>query len=138
MATFKKKTISPAAVAVAEANAASAPIVGDPRVQTEAPAHAHAVSHDVTAKVGSSQDIVIGQILEVPVERVKSNPLNPRACRSITPANNRSATPSSWLEPTSVSPRRTEWTLLSPSGTRASEEVGSSQLPIPSPNSVCL
>jgi len=79
MATFKKKTISPAAVAVAEANAASAPIVGDPRVQTEAPAHAHAVSHDVTAKVGSSQDIVIGQILEVPVERVKSNPLNPRA-----------------------------------------------------------
>lgn len=79
MATFKKKTISPAAVAVAEANAASAPIVGDPRVQTEAPAHAHAVSNDVTAKVGSSQDIVVGQILEVPVERVKSNPLNPRA-----------------------------------------------------------
>ncbi|OIT13552.1 chromosome partitioning protein ParB [Ralstonia solanacearum] len=79
MATFKKKTISPAAVAVAEANAASAPIVGDPRVQTEAPAHAHAVSHDVAAKVGSSQDIVVGQILEVPVERVKSNPLNPRA-----------------------------------------------------------
>lgn len=79
MATFKKKTISPAAVAVAEANAASAPIVGDPRVQTEAPAHAQAVSHEVAAKVGSSQEIVVGQILEVPVERVKSNPLNPRA-----------------------------------------------------------
>lgn len=79
MATFKKKTISPSAVAVAEANAASAPIVGDPRVQTEAPAHAQAVSHEVAAKVGSSQEIVVGQILEVPVERVKSNPLNPRA-----------------------------------------------------------
>ncbi len=79
MATFKKKTISPAAVAVAEANAASAPIVGDPRVQTEAPVQAQTSLHEVAAKVGSSQDIVVGQILEVPVERVKSNPLNPRA-----------------------------------------------------------
>lgn len=31
MATFKKKPISPAAVAAAEAHAATAPIVGDPR-----------------------------------------------------------------------------------------------------------
>ncbi|MBB6592723.1 ParB/RepB/Spo0J family partition protein [Ralstonia solanacearum] len=79
MATFKKKTISPAAVAVAEANAASAPIVGDPRVQADAPAQAPAASHEATTKVGSSQDIVVGEIIEVPVERVRSNPLNPRA-----------------------------------------------------------
>ncbi|WP_055335282.1 ParB/RepB/Spo0J family partition protein [Ralstonia solanacearum] len=77
MATFKKKIISPAAVAVAEANAASAPIVGDPRVQTGAPAPV--ASHEATDKVGSSQDIVVGEIREVPVERVRSNPLNPRA-----------------------------------------------------------
>ena len=79
MATFKKKTISPAAVAVAEANAASAPIVGDPRTHNEGLALAQPVFHDATTKVGSSQDVVIGQIIEVPVERVRSNPLNPRA-----------------------------------------------------------
>ncbi len=79
MATFKKKTISPAAVAVAEANAASAPIVGDPRTHNDGLALARPVFHDATTKVGSSQDVVIGQIIEVPVERVRSNPLNPRA-----------------------------------------------------------
>ncbi|ANJ76353.1 ParB/RepB/Spo0J family partition protein [Ralstonia insidiosa] len=79
MATFKKKTISPAAVAVAEANAASAPIVGDPRTHNDGLALAQPVFHDATTKVGSSQDVVIGQIIEVPVERVRSNPLNPRA-----------------------------------------------------------
>lgn len=79
MATFKKKSISPAAVAVAEANAASAPIVGDPRLQPSAPDHVNVDPTDADTKVGSSQDVVVGQIIDVRVERVRSNPLNPRA-----------------------------------------------------------
>lgn len=79
MATFKKKSISPAAVAVAEANAARAPIVGDPRLQPSEPDHVNADPTDVDTKVGSSQDVVVGQIIDVRVERVRSNPLNPRA-----------------------------------------------------------
>ena len=92
MATFKKKTISPQAVAAAEANAASAPIVGDPRMATKAETPALAPGPSLAlvpaaaqppapANLGSSQDLAaaVNSIIHAPLARVKSNPLNPRA-----------------------------------------------------------
>lgn len=101
MATFKKKPISPAAVAAAEAHAATAPIVGDPRMsaapveeatdararaplslvsETAPPATVPAPTGSV-ANLGSSQlaATAAGGVIDAPLARVRSNPLNPRA-----------------------------------------------------------
>lgn len=94
MATFKKKPISPQAVAAAEANASQVPIVGDPRMPAEplpVPVSASLApitspvpilpSHGSPTNLGSSQDQTSteGRVVYVPVGRVKSNPFNPRA-----------------------------------------------------------
>jgi ParB family chromosome partitioning protein len=89
VATFKKKPISEQAVAAAEANAAMAPIVDDPRMPTvqaapEVSADKPAVTKQTVttaANLGSSQEMkaAVGQIVHAPLARVKSNPLNPRA-----------------------------------------------------------
>lgn len=64
---FKRRPVSQEQVAVAETAAAGAPIVGDPRIPNTAP---------VPAAVETFQ---VGQVYDVPLERISSNPVNPRA-----------------------------------------------------------
>jgi ParB family chromosome partitioning protein len=70
---FAKKTISAEVVAAAEEAAGSAPIVGDPR----SPTHVQAASSHTSQFV--PEPIPGGQILDVPLAQIKSNPVNPRA-----------------------------------------------------------
>ena len=77
MATFKKRPVASDRVAEVEDAAAAAPIVGDPRM---APL-AVAAQRPVGGKVGSSQDTAryeVGQVYDVPIGKIKSNPFNPR------------------------------------------------------------
>lgn len=78
MATFRKKAVAVERVAAVEDAASSAPIVGDPRM---APSVA-TISQLRGGEVGSSQDALkyeIGQTYEVPIGKIKSNSVNPRA-----------------------------------------------------------
>ncbi|MBK1824260.1 MULTISPECIES: ParB/RepB/Spo0J family partition protein [Burkholderia cepacia complex] len=78
MATFRKKSVAVERVAAVEDAASSAPIVGDPRM---APSVA-TISQLRGEKVGSSQGATkyeIGQTYEVPIGKIKSNSVNPRA-----------------------------------------------------------
>ncbi|CAG2382785.1 MULTISPECIES: ParB/RepB/Spo0J family partition protein [Burkholderia] len=78
MATFKKKAVAVERVAAVEDAASLAPIVGDPRM---APPVA-TISQLRGGGVGSSQEpprYEIGQTYEVPVGKIKSNSVNPRA-----------------------------------------------------------
>ncbi len=71
---FKRRSVSEQQVAVAEAAAATAPIVADPRSATVSPLH------PLAAGEGGVQAPIYtpGQVYEVPLERIRSNPLNPR------------------------------------------------------------
>lgn len=64
---FKRRPVSQEQVAVAETAAAGAPIVGDPRIPSTAPVPA------------AAETFLVGQVYEVPLERIRSNPVNPRA-----------------------------------------------------------
>ncbi|HEF5183477.1 ParB/RepB/Spo0J family partition protein [Burkholderia cenocepacia] len=78
MATFRKKAVAVERVAAVEEAASSAPIVGDPRM---APSLA-TISQLRGGEVGSSQGATkyeIGQTYEVPIGKIKSNSVNPRA-----------------------------------------------------------
>ncbi|EKS9800474.1 MULTISPECIES: ParB/RepB/Spo0J family partition protein [Burkholderia] len=78
MATFKKKSVAVERVAAVEDAASLAPIVGDPRM---APPVA-TISQLRGGEVGSSQEPTryeIGQTYEVPIGKIKSNSVNPRA-----------------------------------------------------------
>ncbi|MDI9695334.1 ParB/RepB/Spo0J family partition protein [Burkholderia cenocepacia] len=78
MATFRKKAVAVERVAAVEDAASSAPIVGDPRM---APSLA-TISQLRGGEVGSSQGATkyeIGQTYEVPIGKIKSNSVNPRA-----------------------------------------------------------
>ncbi|HFT8010381.1 TPA: ParB/RepB/Spo0J family partition protein [Burkholderia cenocepacia] len=78
MATFRKKAVAVERVAAVEDAASSAPIVGDPRM---APSLA-TISQLRGGDVGSSQGVTkyeIGQTYEVPIGKIKSNSVNPRA-----------------------------------------------------------
>ena len=87
-AGFKKRQLSAVRVAEVEKLAANSPIVGDPRIggNTEV----NTIDTGVTNKLGSSQDsvaitkYVIGQVYDVPLELVKSNPFNPRVFYPMT------------------------------------------------------
>jgi len=87
MVSFKKKAFAPERVAQVESVAATAPIVGDPRigspVATPPTADTESTMHRGKIDLGSSQDrrelYQVGMVYEVPVSQVKSNPLNPRA-----------------------------------------------------------
>lgn len=77
---FRKKSISEQAVATAEAIAAAAPIVADPRVSLTPAVESAGTSQQIN--LGSNQDLIVaapGQIVEAPLSRVRSNPFNPRA-----------------------------------------------------------
>jgi len=78
MATFKKKPLATDRVAAVQDAASTAPIVGDPRM---APPAIH-IELPKAQEVGSSQDPAkyeIGQAYEVPIGKIKSNSVNPRA-----------------------------------------------------------
>ncbi|KUY87680.1 chromosome partitioning protein ParB [Burkholderia cepacia] len=78
MATFKRKAVAIERVAAVEDAASSAPIVGDPRMAQPTAT----VSPLRAGEVGSSQGPTkyeIGQTYEVPIGKIKSNSVNPRA-----------------------------------------------------------
>lgn len=66
---FKRRAVSAEQVATAENAAAGAPIVGDPRIPS-APSELAGAPAPV---------YVLGHVYEVPLERIRSNPVNPRA-----------------------------------------------------------
>ncbi|WP_175743657.1 ParB/RepB/Spo0J family partition protein [Burkholderia ambifaria] len=77
MATFKKKPLATDRVAAVQDAASTAPIVGDPRM---APPAIH-TEQPKAREVGSSQDPVkyeVGQVYDVPIGKIRSNPFNPR------------------------------------------------------------
>jgi len=77
MATFKKKPLATDRVVAVQDAASTAPIVGDPRM---APPAIH-TEQPIARKVGSSQDSVkyeVGQVYDVPIGKIRSNPFNPR------------------------------------------------------------
>lgn len=71
---FRRRAVSPEQVATAESAAAVAPIVGDPRMTPVTPSGPQPES---TATVTTLY--VLGQVYDVPLERIRSNPVNPRA-----------------------------------------------------------
>ncbi len=77
---FKKRPVASGEVAAAIAQAATSPLLSDPRDLSGGEPHLlHAVG---TGKVGSIQDSALyieGQTYEVPLGRIKSNPVNPKA-----------------------------------------------------------
>ncbi len=88
MSTFKRRTITPEQVAAAEAVTADVPLVGDPRMQppTAVPPQQPTVVSLRPTNLGSSQDggytegeFEIGRVYAVPLKRIRSNPMNPRA-----------------------------------------------------------
>ncbi|MCA7941716.1 ParB/RepB/Spo0J family partition protein [Burkholderia cepacia] len=77
MATFKKKPLATDRVVAVQDAASTAPIVGDPRM---APLAIH-TEQPIAREVGSSQDSVkyeVGQVYDVPIGKIRSNPFNPR------------------------------------------------------------
>lgn len=66
---FKRRAVPAAEVAAAETAAAAAPITGDPR--------APAAAKDVPPL--QAPNYAVGQVYDVPLERVRPNPVNPRA-----------------------------------------------------------
>jgi ParB family chromosome partitioning protein len=72
---FKRRTIAEDRVIEAEISAASAPIVADPRTPTASAIHVIAAARGQD----TSAAYVAGNVYEVPLERIKSNPFNPRA-----------------------------------------------------------
>lgn len=72
---FRRRTVSPEQVEAAETAAAGAPIVGDPRMS---PVAVPAVAQREPGAAATTL-YVLGQVYEVPLERIRSNPVNPRA-----------------------------------------------------------
>lgn len=78
MAGFQKRTIDPNRVAAVEAVTAAIPLGGDPRAQTLAAVTVQSAPAATT--LGSIQEgYQVGSVYDVPVELIKSNPVNPRA-----------------------------------------------------------
>ena len=77
MATFQKRSIDPAKVAAIEAVTATVPLSGDPRAQGVVTVANQAPP---APNLGAIQDCYqVGFVYDVPVELIKSNPVNPRA-----------------------------------------------------------
>jgi ParB family chromosome partitioning protein len=82
MATFKKKIVSPGAVAQAEAAAASSPIVGDPRISPPAETAVMTTERQAIPAITTISERLqasAGQVVDVPLSTIRSNPMNPRA-----------------------------------------------------------
>ena len=88
---FKKRTVSPDRVAAVESATAGVPIIGDPRMTPPDIGSADNKLENAEMKVGSSQDrgvdsveFTIGNVYDIPISLVKSNPFNPRAVYTTT------------------------------------------------------
>lgn len=96
MATgFKKRAVSADRVAAVESATASVPIVGDPRMSAAEFGLSEARPPLHAPKVGSSQDgaanvadYQVGNVYDINVGLVKSNPFNPRAVYTTTAVDN--------------------------------------------------
>ena len=81
MAGFKKRTVSADRVSEVEKVAAASPIIGDPRMGTLPLTAQKAIvgsSQDHSTRSGSP-DYQVGTVYAIPVGKLRSNPLNPRA-----------------------------------------------------------
>ncbi len=76
MTGFKKRIVTPDRVAQVEAAAASSPIIGDPRMPSHEPNYAPPIPFQVTTPARAHY--LVGQTYDVPLGKIKSNPLNPR------------------------------------------------------------
>jgi ParB family chromosome partitioning protein len=74
---FQRRSVPAEQVAQAEKVAAHAPLTGDPRLPNSPPLVAAAAAAMISD--GTPAIYAIGQVYEVPLERIKSNPQNPRA-----------------------------------------------------------
>ena len=96
MATgFKKRAVSDDRVAAVESVSANIPIVGDPRMTPSEIGPADIRPVQIPPGVGSSQertavpsDYQVGNVYDVPVGLIKSNPFNPRAVYTTTAVDN--------------------------------------------------
>jgi len=96
MATsFKKREVSPDRVAAVESATSAVPIVGDPRMAPSEIGLAESRPAPAPAKVGSSQDrstegvdYRAGNVYDIPIGSIKSNPFNPRAVYTTTAVDN--------------------------------------------------
>jgi ParB family chromosome partitioning protein len=91
MTGFKRRAVSPARVAAVESVTADVPIVGDPRMAPAELALSEGPPQLVETKVGASQDGLaslvpyqVGNVYDIPVGRIRSNPFNPRAVYTST------------------------------------------------------
>ncbi len=73
---FKRRTLPPSQVAEAQAAAAGSPITGDPRI----PAQSTELPAPTQPAISSAKDVQysVGNVYDVPLEKIRSNPLNPR------------------------------------------------------------
>lgn len=73
---FKRRALPAEQVAAAVEAASGSPLTGDPRLQAEASNPAPAAVG--TRKPGENSPYAVGNVYEVPLELIRSNPLNPR------------------------------------------------------------
>lgn len=73
---FKRRPVAPAEVAAAQDAASSAPITGDPRLPK--PAETGPTSSVPGGNISPVGGYAVGQTYDIPVEKIRSNPLNPR------------------------------------------------------------
>lgn len=88
---FKKRAVSSDRVAAVESATASVPIVGDPRMSAAEIGLSETRPTLAAQKVGSNQDGAarssghqVGNVYDIPVGLIKSNPFNPRAVYTTT------------------------------------------------------
>jgi ParB family chromosome partitioning protein len=91
MTGFKRRAVSPDRVAAVESVTADVPIVGDPRMAPAELALPEGRPQLAETKVGSSQDGLaslvayqVGNVYDIPVGLIRSNPFNPRAVYTAT------------------------------------------------------
>jgi len=91
MTGFKRRAVSPDRVAAVESVTADVPIVGDPRMAPAELAPPEGRPQLAETKVGSSQDGLaslvayqVGNVYDIPVGLIRSNPFNPRAVYTAT------------------------------------------------------
>lgn len=100
--TFKPSVVTPAQAAVAESVTGNVPLVGDPRMAAPVQVVPDPLPATIESKVGSRQEsnlgasqdrgsaakYAVGNVYDIPIGQIKSNPLNPRAVYTTTAVEN--------------------------------------------------
>lgn len=73
---FKRRALPVEQIAAAQEAASGSPITGDPRLPAASPPPTYPA--DTTAKPRQDAPYLVGHVYEVPLELIRSNPLNPR------------------------------------------------------------